>query len=139
MIQKGRPVVPCPTPASQPFWEGCKRHELLIQTCQECGHKQWFPRMLCGKCMSENLGWAKASGKAKVYSYTIIHRPPVPDIKFLVPYVLALVELDEGIRLLSNIVGCNHQDVRIGLPVQVDFEYVSPEISLPVFRPLIPS
>lgn len=127
--------MPVPTEDSKPYWEGCKRHELLIQRCQDCGHYRFPPSVLCPKCMSTNVQWARVSGQGKVYSWTIFHYLYHPAFAKDIPYNVAIVELEEGPRIHSNIVECRNEDIYIGMPVEVVFEDVSEEIALPKFRP----
>ncbi len=133
------PDVPIPVPAfdheSAPFWEGCNRHELLIQRCAACGKARFYARPACPDCTSEAFAWEKASGKATLYSWTIIHPPTLPAFKDKVPYPVILVELKEGVRMISNIVDCKNEDLRIGMPLEVTFEKVSDGVTLHRFRP----
>lgn len=127
--------IPVPNSETRPYWEGTRRHTLLLQTCDSCGHAQLYPRMLCTRCKAEALSWKPSSGKGVVYSYTIIRRAPSKAFKADVPYVLALVQLEEGVRLMTNIVGCAPEAVRIDLPVKVVYDDVTPEFTLPKFSP----
>jgi len=117
------------------FWAAAREHRLLIQHCRACGRHQFIPQSCCRACLSEQVEWVETSGSGKVYSYTIIHRPPTRRFQEDVPYTVALVELDEGVRMMSNIVGIAPERVRVGMAVEVVFEDISPEISLPKFRP----
>ena len=127
------------TIVTRPFWEGCKRHELLVQKCKECGNLRWIPEDFCLDCLSTEYDWVKVSGEGKVYTFTIVHRPPIPELKPLTPYVVAWVELKEGtggnVRMMTNIINCDPKDVKIGMPVRVFFEDVTDEITLPKFEP----
>ncbi|MEE8419806.1 MAG: Zn-ribbon domain-containing OB-fold protein [Dehalococcoidales bacterium] len=123
-------------PETQPYWEGTKRHELLIQRCKDCGTFQFYPRGMCVSCLSDNTEWVQASGKAKVYSFTIAHRPARPAFADDVPYNIAIIELDEGVRMTSNIVECDNEDIKVDMPVEVVFDDVTPEITLPRFKPI---
>jgi len=118
-----------------PFWEGTRRHELMIQRCRECGSYQFYPRTNCTKCLSENVEWVKSNGKGKVYSFTIAYRPGGAAFVNDVPYNIAIVELDEGVRMPTSIVECKNEDIKCDMPVQVVFEDVSPELALPRFKP----
>jgi uncharacterized OB-fold protein len=118
---------------SRPFWEGCKRHELVLQHCAACGAFQYYPRALCRACHSDRLGWEPVSGEGSIYSYTVCHRPAGPAFTPDVPYVVALIALAEGPRMVSNIVTDDPDAVRIGQPVRVTFEDVTDEITLPKF------
>jgi hypothetical protein len=128
--------IPVPTRETKPYWEACKKHELHIQKCAACGHHQFYPRLYCTKCMSEQVEWVKASGRAKVLSFTVVYRPVTQAFAADVPYVVALVTLDEGPQMMTNIVGCEPEKVHIGMPVQVTFEDWTEEISVPKFKPL---
>ena len=130
----GKPV-PTPTHETRPYWEGCKQHELRVQRCAACGYYQFFPRLYCAQCFGDRVEWVKASGRAKVLSFTIVRRPPSPAFSDEVPYVVALVTLHEGPTLMTNIVGCAPEKVEIGMPVEVTFDDWTEEISIPKFRP----
>lgn len=123
----------------KPFWEACRRHEFVLWRCKVCG-SWYFPPSLCRKDHNEpffgNMEWARASGKGKVFTFVIAHRPYHPGFRDEVPYVFAMIELDEGPMIGSNIVGCNPYDVRIGMPVEVVFEDATEEFTLPKFRPV---
>ncbi len=118
---------------SRPFWEGCRQHRLMLQHCGDCGAYVYYPRALCTACHSENLAWEQVSGEGTVYSYTVCHRPAGPAFAGDVPYVVALIDLKEGPRMLSNIVGSDPAAVRIGQAVRVTFDDVSEEVTLPKF------
>ncbi|HEY8450436.1 MAG TPA: Zn-ribbon domain-containing OB-fold protein [Bacillota bacterium] len=130
-----RPL-PEPTPETRPYWEAAREGRLLVQRCNACGHRQFYPRRICTRCLSEDLGWIEASGRGTIYTFTVTHRAAGPAFEPLVPYVCAIIELEEGVRMLSNIIDCDPAQLRIGQRVQVDFLQLSPEIALPVFRPL---
>jgi uncharacterized protein len=128
--------IPVPTRETLPYWEGCKAHELRIQRCADCGHYQFFPRIYCTKCMSGRVEWIKASGRAKVLSYTIVHRPVSAAFKEHVPYVVALVTLDEGPTMMTNIIDVAPDQISVGMPLTVVFEDWTDAISIPKFRPI---
>ena len=134
MAEYGKPV-PRPDHVTREFWDAAKKHQLLIQHCRDCGAHQFLPQSCCRGCLSEEIEWVEAKGKGKIYSYTIINRPPTKRFQGDVPYTVALVELDEGVRMMTNVVGIDPQQVRIDMAVEVVFEDISPEISLPKFRP----
>ena len=127
---------PQPTPETEAYWEGCRKHELLLQRCVQCGEAQFYPRILCTKCMSENLDWVKASGRGRVLTFTIVRRAVSEAYVADVPYVVALVRLDEGPVMMSNVVQCNPETVIVGSRVEVLFEDWSDEVSIPQFRPV---
>jgi len=124
------------TAESRPFWDGCRRHELLIQRCRSCGASQHYPRGVCGHCWSTDLAWERSAGRGTVYTFTVTHRSQAPGFKDDLPYVLSYVELAEGVQVLTNLVDCDPSRVRIGMPVEITFEDVTPEVSLPRFRPV---
>ena len=136
MAAPGVKPVPVPTKETQPYWDGCKQHELRVQKCAACNHHQFYPRLYCTACMSDRVEWVKTSGRAKVLSYTIIYRPVTQAFAGNVPYVVAMVTLDEGPQMMTNIVGCEPEKVHIGMPVQVTFDDWTEEISVPKFTPV---
>jgi len=123
--------LPVPDGDTKPYWDAAKEHRLLIQRCQECHAAIFYPRSVCPHCMSDQISWIEASGRGTIYSYTVVHRAP-PPFADDAPYVVALIDLEEGVRLMSN-VGAPPSDVKIGAPVAVVFDDVTPEITLPKF------
>ena len=125
-----------PTPETAEFWAGAKRHELRIQRCNTCGKAYFFPRPFCPFCSSGDVAWFTASGKGKLYSYVINHRAAY-GFQDYAPYVIAVVQLDEGPRMMTNIVGVPPapENLPIDLPVEVTWEEQDAEITLPLFRP----
>lgn len=130
-----RKPLPTMTRWSAPFWEGCKRGELLIQKCQDCQMLNFYPKLYCAGCLSSNMEWVKASGRGKIYSYMTVYAFQPTEFAEDVPYVVAIVELDEGVRMMSNIVSCPPDDVHCDMKVEVVFEKVTEEFSLAKFRP----
>ena len=120
---------------SRGYWEALVRHELYFQRCRDCGTKRFYPRALCPACLSAATAWMRASGRGIVYSCTVTHQNQAPGFREELPYVLAIVELAEGPRLLTNLTGGPTDAVRIGMPVEVVFDDVTPEVTLPKFRP----
>ena len=123
-----------PDAESAPFWAGTLDGALLVQECSVCGHHQLYARSLCINCHSSALSWIESSGRGTVYSRTIIRQNPNRAFKHLIPFVVALVDLDEGPRLMTNIVGTPPEDVTIGARVRVRFETVSDAAALPLFE-----
>ena len=123
------------TAESRPFWEGCKRRQLLVQRCRACGARQHYPRSVCAACWSDDLEWLPSPGRGRVYSFTVTHRTQARGFRDELPYVLAWVELDEGVQVLTNLVGCDPEKVRIGMEVRVTFEDVNADVSIPRFTP----
>jgi uncharacterized OB-fold protein len=117
------------------FREGCREHELRIQKCGGCGHLRWPPAILCPGCLSRDTQWVKASGRGTVYSYAVYHVAFDPAFQEDLPYVVALVALEEGPRLLTNLVGCDPGAVFCDMAVEVVWDDVTDAVSLPRFRP----
>ena len=134
-MEQDKKPLPSPNVASRAYWEGCKRHELLLPRCRSCGAYHFFPRFFCVKCASSDLEWVKASGRGEIYTFSILERAGMPAFAAETPYVLSLVQLDEGVRLMTNIVECPPDKVKIGMKVQAVFEDVTEEITLPKFKP----
>ncbi len=134
MAEYNRPLPPVTTD-SRPYWDAAKRHEFMMQKCNDCGHVYMPPAICCHYCASLNVDWVKVSGKGKVFTYTVVRRAfgPWADA---VPYVIAIVETEEGSRLTTNIVGCAPEDVRVDMPVEVVFDDVTEDVSLPKFKPV---
>jgi uncharacterized OB-fold protein len=114
--------VPVPTAETRPFWEGCRRGELLYQYCRACGRAQFYPRALCAGCQGGGLEWRCSSGRGSIHSFTVVHRAPSEAFKTEVPYALALVDLEEGFRMMLNVRGADPESLRIGQPVRIVFE-----------------
>jgi hypothetical protein len=127
--------VPVPGPDDAPYWRALTQGVLLIQRCAACGTVRHPPRPRCGHCASAEHRWEAASGLGTVYSFTIVHHPPNPELADLVPYVVALIELDEGPRLVSNVVGVDPERVTVNQRVQVLFDPVGLDTVLPRFTP----
>lgn len=128
-------MLPEPTPETRHFWEGCKAGELRLQRCTECKESYFPPRAFCPKCACREVEVYPASGKATLYSYVINHRPR-PDMG-TDPYAIAVVELAEGPRMMTNIVGCPQtpEALPLDMDLQVVFQKESDDISLPLFTP----
>ncbi len=120
---------------SRPFWEATKRHELYDQRCRDCGFVQYQPRAVCVGCLSANVQWVKSSGRGKIYTFTVTNQNPVRGFREALPYVVAHVELEEGVKLLTNVVDCKPEEVKIGMPVEAVFADVTPDVTLVNFRP----
>lgn len=129
-----RPM-PTPIPETEGFWEGTRAGELRIQVCAACGHRQLNPGPVCDECLSPDIEWRRASGRGTVFSFTVVHHAFHPAFQGDLPYVVADVELEEGPVITSNVVGIEPSEVRIGMPVEVTFDRVSDEITLPKFAP----
>lgn len=127
-------LLPAPTKISRPFWEGCHAGELRLQQCDACATYVFYPSYCCTACGHRHLTWRALSGRGRIHSVTQVHRPSHPALGEAGPYALALIELEEGPIMMSNVVGAPPEAVVIGRAVSVDFRQVAAELSLPVFR-----
>ena len=118
----GKPA-PEPTAVSAPFWEGAVQGKFVIQQCEACGAKQHYPRPFCTSCLAEDLRWVETSGRARLYSFTVVRRAASKAFETSVPYVLGIVELDEGPHVTGNVVGCEPEAVHVGMPLKLVFEH----------------
>jgi uncharacterized OB-fold protein len=118
-----------------PFWEAARCRRLVVQRCRGCGAFRFPARDLCSRCLSREAEWAPVSGRGTIFSFAVMHQVYHPAFADAVPYAVVVVELEEGVRLVSNLVDCPVGAVRVGIPVEVVFEDVTPEVTLPRFRP----
>jgi len=133
MADYAKPL-PLVTELNRPHWEGAKRHEYLIQQCDECGYRWFPPRGSCSRCLSTSYTWAKSRGKGKLFSFVVYHQAWLPGFKEELPYNVAIIELEEGVRLINNVVGVPNDKLRVGMPVEVTFEEVAPDVAIPKFQ-----
>lgn len=125
---------PVPHASSQdsvPFWAGCRSKQLRYQRCAACGRANFPPTEHCRQCLSEDLDWRQSGGAGEIYSWTVVYRPVTAE--FEPPYAPAIVTLDEGYQMLTNIVGVPPEDIGVGLRVRVQFHDVGPDVTLPYF------
>ncbi|HEY0754554.1 MAG TPA: OB-fold domain-containing protein [Ktedonobacteraceae bacterium] len=127
--------IPVPDDASRPFFAGAREHKLMIQRCAACGSAHWPVKSRCSVCFSTQISWVQASGKATLYTFALMHQLYHPGFASELPYNIAEVDLAEGLRVISTIVGCSNADLRIGMPLEVTFEAITDEVSLPKFQP----
>ncbi|CAB4725603.1 MAG: DNA-binding protein [Actinobacteria bacterium] len=127
--------LPHPTPLSQPFWDGTKEREIRLQRCDACGAHRFPPLVLCRVCLAEEHQWVPTSARGTLYSYVIQHRPATPAFIDDLPYVVAIVELDEGPLMLTNIVGCEIDALEVGMRVEATYFDASDDITLYPFTP----
>ncbi len=125
--------VPEPSRDSKPYWDGLKEGRLVIQQCAACGKLRHYPRPVCDACYSMEVAWHQASGRGRVHSWTVAHHPFHPGFKSELPYVLATVDLEEGVRMVAQLKGVAPDDVALDMPVEVAFERATEELTLPVF------
>ena len=117
-----------------PSWEYAREHQLRMQKCAGCGHIRFPVSLICPRCHALETEWIRLSGKGKVYSYVIYHQAYHPAYKDDIPYAVAIIQLKEGPRMESNITGCRMEDIEIGMPVELYFDDVTEDVSLPKFR-----
>ena len=123
-------------PETSGFWEAARRHQLVVQRCSSCGRCQYFPRAVCHHCLSDALSWEAVTGRGVVHSFTVIRQVLHASFASDVPYVYAIIDLDEGLRLIANIIRTSPERVQIGLPVRVAFVDVTPAVTPPQFEPI---
>ena len=134
MSEKYQKPLPRIDEVNRPYWDAAKRHELMLQKCQGCGHYRYPPGETCPRCLSDSLEWVKASGRGIIYTWAVVHQVYNQAFANEVPYTIASVELEEGPRILTNLVDCHIEDITIGMPIEVVFEDVTEEVTLPKFR-----
>ena len=128
-------VIPKPDPDTQAFWDGCLHDQLLLQRCSACHAFRHPPSPICAACLSDRFAWERASGYGVIYTFTIVRRALGRGWEERIPYVVSVVELDEGVRVLSDIVDVEPEAVAIGMPVEVTFAELDGTTKLPLFRP----
>jgi uncharacterized OB-fold protein len=133
MSEAQRPL-PRPTEITEGYWHAAALGRLVVQGCRACGHRQLYPRTLCLGCESDQVDWTEVSGFGSIYTFTINHRAPNAFMKARLPYAVAIVELDEGVRMMANILNAAPEAIAIGKRVRVVFEQASAEVSLPQFE-----
>jgi uncharacterized OB-fold protein len=130
------PERPAPVPdrLTLPFWEACAGHRLTVPECQACGRRFFVPEVVCPACLSSQWEWADSAGLGTVYSLSVVYRTAHPNID--TPFILAIVDLDDGWSMLTNIVGCEPDSASIGMPVAVTFSEATRTGPLPCFAPV---
>jgi len=130
---------PLPNPlhwgTSKPFWEAAKRHELMMPRCKTCDRLFFYPREVCPHCLKSDLEWVKLSGMGRLHTFTVVHQPANAAFAPDVPYIYAMVQLDEGPRIISTLVDCPPQDARVDMRLTAVFDDVTPDWTLVKFRP----
>lgn len=127
--------LPSVEPGTEPFWEALREHKLIYQHCRACGHEYAPYQPVCPNCWSEDLEDRESCGRGTIYTFSTVYRAPTPAFKPDLPYVVALVELEEGFYLTTNIIDCPAEEVHIGLAVEVVYADVTPEVTLAKFKP----
>jgi uncharacterized OB-fold protein len=137
MTDRRSKLAPQPTPETQPYWDGCRDGVLTLQWCVACTTAYFPPSPFCPRCLSDDVEWRVASGRGRLHTYLIAHRP-APGFEDDAPYAIAIVELDEGPRLMSNIVGLRNtpDHLVLDMELEVTFEPRGDDVQVPVFRPV---
>ena len=130
-----RPLPDIDDPALKPYWEGTRQKQLLIQRCAGCGTFRWYPRPVCHDCWSFDAEWVSVSGLGTIFSYVTVHHAFAATFRSDLPYTVAIVQLDEGVRLPATLKDCSTEAVSIGMPVEVQFEKATDDVTLPYFVP----
>lgn len=130
---EGRPL-PAFDPVSRVFWEAAARGELLFQECPACGHRQFYPRALCAVC-AQTPAWRQAAGSGTIHTFTVVRQHTAEPFRSWVPYPVAMIELDEGPRLMGGVINCDVEEVHIGMPVSVTFVDAGHGVTLPFWQP----
>jgi hypothetical protein len=128
--------LPTPDFESQPFWDGAREQKLLIKRCLECGATHFYPRPFCPKCWSDRVEWLEASGRATLYTWSVVYQNDLPPFNERVPYVAAVVDLAEGPRMMTNVVECEFDALAPGMELEVVYQPISDDVTIPVFRPI---
>jgi hypothetical protein len=129
-MEKPLPII---DPGTAPYWEGLTRGKLLLKTCRACGKPHFYPRETCPHCFSDDLDWMEAAGRGEIYSFTVAHRPAGPAFADDAPYVIAIVTLEEGPRMMTWILN-PPDEIKIGKTVRLKPRVVSEKITLPMFE-----
>jgi uncharacterized OB-fold protein len=127
--------LPTADDSTQHFWDGTREGKLRIKRCPDCGRAHFYPRPFCPSCWSERVHWEDASGRATLYTYSIVYQNDLPPFPERVPYVAAIVDLEEGPRMMTNVVDCELDRLQVGMALEVTFREETDEVTLPVFRP----
>jgi uncharacterized protein len=137
MESPNRPIPQPLTPEAKPYWDGLKEGKLMLPKCEDCGKPFFYPRVLCPFCQSRRIAWIQASGKGKLYSFEIAYQTFNPAYKIKPPYVFAMVELEEGPHLMSNLINIEPDPkvVKCDMPVEVVFEKLTDDVTIPLFQP----
>ncbi len=136
MSQAATKPIPVPDAISAPFFDGAREGKLMLQHCAECNAWSFPVRERCPHCFAAKLEWRPASGRGSLYTFTIMHQVMNPGFASAVPYNVAQVDLEEGVRMISNVVGIGNADLRPGMKLEVVFEDVGENVSIPKFRPV---
>jgi uncharacterized OB-fold protein len=127
--------LPTPDNETQPFWDAAKDERLLIKRCNACGEYHFYPRPFCPHCWSEDVEWFEASGRATLYTWSVVHRNDLPPFGDRIPYVAAIAELEEGPRMMTNVVDCEFDALEMGMALEAVYYPTSEDVTIVQFRP----
>ena len=127
--------LPTPDEYTQVWWDGVAAGRLLLVHCAACDEVHYYPRPFCPRCGADDVAWVEASGEATLYTWSVVHQNDLPPFNERVPYVAAVVDLAEGPRMMTNVVDCAFDDLRVGMALRVDFADIGEGYHVPVFRP----
>jgi uncharacterized OB-fold protein len=127
--------LPTPDNETQAFWDAAREERLLIKKCNACGEHHFYPRPFCPRCWSEDVEWFEASGRATLYTWSVVHRNDLPPFPERIPYVAAIAELEEGPRMMTNVVDCDFDRLEIGMALEAVFRPTSEDVTIVQFQP----
>jgi uncharacterized OB-fold protein len=127
--------MPMPNEDTEAYWNACRQQHLVVPKCGGCGHRFLPPAKLCPRCLSTEVAFHPSTGKGRVFSFIVVHRPQHPAFFPDAPYNVAIVELEEGVRMHGRVTGIEHDRIRVGMEVEVVFEKIDDEVTLPLFKP----
>ena len=127
--------LPIPDDYTRTWWDATAEGRLLVVRCHACGEAHYYPRPFCPRCGADDVSWEQASGRATLYTWSVVHQNDLPPFRDKVPYVAAVVDLDEGPRMMTNVVGADADALRVGMSLEVAFEELADGYHIPVFRP----
>ena len=126
-------ALPPPSDEAVPFWDASRDGRFVLPWCRPCDRVFWHPRAACPRCLSDDIEWREASGRGTVYAVSVQHNAALPELREYVPYAVALVDLEEGARMMANVIGCAAEDVFVGMPVTITWDPLPDGRRLPLF------
>ncbi|MHB8438153.1 MAG: Zn-ribbon domain-containing OB-fold protein [Acidimicrobiales bacterium] len=127
--------LPIPDDYTRTWWDAAAEGRLLVVRCHSCHQAHYYPRPFCPRCGGPDVSWEQVSGRATLYTWSVVHQNDLPPFRDRVPYVAAIVDLDEGPRMMTIVVGAGPDELQAGMTLQVDFEALNEDFTIPVFRP----
>jgi uncharacterized OB-fold protein len=127
--------LPTPDAFTQPWWDAAAEGRLLLMRCSTCGKAHYYPRPFCPRCGADTVSWEEASGDATLYTWSVVHQNDLPPFNERVPYVAAVVDLAEGPRMMTNVVGCEFDALEAGMALRLEITDIGEGVHVPLFRP----